>query len=195
MENKDNKENKTPVAPLQEIKEKFITQDTPVIDNALVRIPDLKISEEDKDRFVDSLASGEPYVENFTLAVGKGLSIQMRDKTKKEGDIISRKLDQMHNDGQVLSAVEYGNLYNIACLYYQLQTVNGVVQNRAYPENIWKIQDFDLFGIIDQSFIGGLTSSSIFVFMAAMNQMNKKLFRLAAGVFDAENFSLPAKGS
>jgi len=178
---------------LQTIKEeakKTIENTTPEID---FKLPRLEITEQDKDNYLKCTLSGEPFTQRF-FKKELGVDIVFRDKTKKESDIISRQVDKIYNDGKLFSVQEYTNIFNYGCLYYQLEEINSVKQNRAYPVSVWDMKDFDILSEIDKSPIGGFSSSFIYILMGLMTQFNQKLFDLSREILSA-NFSMPVKGS
>lgn len=156
-------------------------------------LPMLIISDDDKTKYAQSLATGVPFFEAFEYG-DIGLKIVLRDKTKRETDIVSRQIDFHYNKGTVLSAGEYTSLFNLGCLYYQLEEVNGVKQTREYPKSTWDMGDFNILDCIDKSSFGESSSTYSYVLVCIMAQFNNKLLDLAKGVFDP-NFSWPAKGS
>lgn len=163
------------------------------INKAELKLPPLKITDADKETYLKCVVNGQPFSHTFDNEK-LGLKIVIRDKTKKETDIISRQIDKSYSDGNIYSLVEYTNLFNMGCLYYQLEEVNGVTQNREYPESAWNMKDFNLMEAIDKSPIGSMSSSVLFMLMALMSQFNQKLYGLAMEAVDP-NFTVPAKGS
>jgi hypothetical protein len=154
------------------------------------QLPKLFVTEEDRNLYAESLATGTPFSHSFENGP---LRVRFRDRTKRETDIIGRQTDKAYNDGKILSPAEYSNQFNLGCLYYQLEDVNGIAQIRNYPASVWDMKDFDLFSEIDKSYIGTLTSSVLFTLMGMMTQFNQKLFDLSKEVLSG-NFSIPAKG-
>jgi hypothetical protein len=155
------------------------------------QLPRLELTEEDRNLYTESLASGNPFSHVFENGP---LRVKFRDRTKRETDIIGRQTDKAYNDGKIFSPAEYANQFNLGCLYYQLEEVNGILQNKNYPASVWDMKDFDLFSEIDKSYVGSLTSSVLFTLMAMMTQFNQKLFDLSKEVLSG-NFSTPAKDS
>lgn len=178
---------------LQTVKEQAAARNYGEINNAEIRLPRLPVTDADRDAYLKCVVNGEAFRHEFKNEK-LGVNIVLRDKTKRETDIISRAMDKLYNDGKILSVVEYTNTFNVACLYYQLEEFNGVVQNRAYPASVWDMKDFDLLAEIDKSPIGNVSSSVLFVLMAMMSQFNQKLYRLAMEAVDPD-FTDPAKGS
>lgn len=163
------------------------------INRAELKLPPLTITDEDKDAYLKCIVNGVPFQRKFESDT-LGMTVVFRDKTKKETDIISRQIDKSYNDGNIYSLVEYTNLFNMGCLYYQLEEINGVKQNREYPESAWNMKDFNLMSSIDRSPIGSMSSSVLFMLMAMMSQFNQQLYNLAMMAIDP-NFTNPAKGS
>jgi hypothetical protein len=179
---------------LQTIKEEAIEKNTSAIpDSNDFKLTRLEITEKDRDKYLQCTASGATFSQRF-LKEEMGVDIVFRDKTKKESDIISRQVDKAYNDGKMMSVQEYTNIFNYGCLYYQLESINGVIQNRAYPGNVWDMKDFNLLDEIDRSAIGEFSSSKIYVLMGLMTQFNQKLFDLSREILSA-NFSTPVKDS
>jgi hypothetical protein len=179
---------------LQTIKEEAIQKNVDVVpDNNDFKLPRLEITEKDRDQYLECTASGATFSQRF-LKEELGIDVVFRDKTKKESDIISRQVDKAYNDGKMMSVQEYTNIFNYACLYYQLEAINGVTQNRSYPIDVWDMKDFNLLSEIDKSAIGQFSSSKIYILMGLMTQFNQKLFDLSREILSA-NFSTPVKGS
>lgn len=179
---------------LQTIKEESnLLQNNNQIDNSSVKLPDLEIREIDRNLYAECVVNGSPFYQVFKNDA-LNFSVIIRDKTKRESDIIARQTDKSYNDGKLYSVVEYTNTFNIGCLYYQLEEYNGVKQNREYPANVWDMKDFDLLSVIDKSTIGQASSSMMYILMGMLSQFNKKLYSLALEILDP-SFSRPAKGS
>jgi hypothetical protein len=179
---------------LQTIKEEVTKKNAENIpDSNEFKLQKLEITEKDRDQYLQCTASGDTFKQRF-LKQEFGLDVVFRDKTKKESDIISRQVDKAYNDGKMMSVQEYTNIFNYGCLYYQLESINDVTQNREYPNNVWDMKDFNLLEQIDKSAIGQFSSSKIYVLMGLMTQFNQKLFDLSREILSA-NFSTPVKGS
>lgn len=173
---------------LQQVKED-IEKDKIDLNKAGYQLSRLPVTEEDRNLYTECLANGTPFFHIFDRAP---LNVKLRDRTKRETDIVGRQTDKAYNDGKILSPAEYANQFNLGCLYYQLEEVNGIIQYREYPKSVWDMKDFDLFEKIDSSYVGKLTSSVLFTLMGMMTQFNQKLFDLSREVLDG-NFSKPAK--
>ena len=179
---------------LQSIKESAIpTVEGGDTSNSSFKLPKLEITDRDRDLYAECLATGNTFKQKFENEKLK-INIELRDKTKRETDIIGRQVDKIYNDGLLYSVQEYVNLFNLGCLYYQLESINGVTQTREYPDSVWDMKDFNLLSAIDKSHIGSLSSSNLYVMMGMMTQFNQKLYDLAKEAFDV-NFSKPAKDS
>ena len=178
---------------LQHIKEQAKQLQVEATEAQNYTLPRLLISEEDKDLYIQCLATGKPFYQEMKNEEYK-LDLIFRDKTKKEGDIVSRQIDMLMQSGQILSAAEANSLFNLGCLYYQLQSINGVPQIREYPESVWNMKDFSLPAVIEKSFLGQASSTYIFVVVCMMSQFNNKLLDLSRRVLDP-SFSYPAKDS
>jgi hypothetical protein len=179
---------------LQSIKESAIpTIEGNETTSSSMKLPRLEITDKDRDIYAECLSTGNVYRQKFENEKLK-IKIEIKDKTKKETDIISRQVDKIYNDGLLYSVQEYINLFNLGCLYYQLSSINGVEQIKEYPSSVWDMKDFNLLEVIDRSPIGSLPSSTLYILMGMMTQFNQKLYDLAKEAFDP-NFSKPAKGS
>lgn len=179
---------------LQSIKESALpTIEGGDTSNSQLKLPKLEITDKDRDLYAKCLATGDTFKQKFENSKLK-INIELRDKTKKETDIIGRQVDKVYNDGLLYSVQEYINLFNLGCLYYQLSSINGVEQTKEYPDSVWNMKDFNLLSVIDKSPIGSLSSSNLYIYMGMMTQFNQKLYDLAKEAFDI-NFTKPAKGS
>ena len=98
------------------------------------------------------------------------------------------------NKGQLLSALECNTLFNLGCLYYQLEEINGIKQVREYPESVWDMKDFNLAMSIEKSPIGTGSSSYTYILVCLLAQFNGKLLDLSRRIFEP-TFSTPAKDS
>lgn len=168
-------------AKTQAIKEEFEKTKSSTSDS--YNLPKLEITEADRDQYALCLGTGAPFQQRFSKPEFK-FSVTLRDKTKREGDIISRQLDLAANQGKILSMAEYTNSYNLACLYYQLDEINQVPQHRQYPKDIYDMKDFNLQVIIDNhSALGNMTSSQIYLMIGWMTQLNQKLMEISREAF------------
>ena len=175
---------------LQKIKEE-VEKDKVDFNKPGYQLAKLEVTEQDRNLYAECLVNGTPFSYSF---VNSPINAKFRDRTKRETDIIGRQTDRAYNEGKILSPAEYANQFNLGCLYYQLEEINGILQHREYPKSVWDMKDFNLFSEIDQGYIGGLNSSVLFTLMGMMTQFNQKLYDLSKEVLDG-NFFKPAKDS
>jgi hypothetical protein len=90
-------------------------------------VPELPISEPDKDRFADCLLSGQPYTESFERFKGK-LKVVLRSRFKWEEDAIIDQVFQDFAEKQIKSDGQYVNRLNVYNLSFQVSSLDGVVQ-------------------------------------------------------------------
>jgi hypothetical protein len=150
-------------------------------------LPELELTEEEQDKFSKCLGLGVPYSKEFFHPSASEFKVVLRDKTKKEGEIIGRALDRAMNKGTILNWVEYTHLFNTTSLYYQLDAINGIEHVRHYPESVY--DEFNLLAELEKSVISTWTASQLYIVMGFMFQFNKAILKLSAKAFTPENFS------
>jgi len=173
----------------QEIKEEALAKnDAELQKNNLEKpLPKLKLSDDELDIFAKSLATGKPFSKKFFHPQAVDFVLELRDKTKKEGEIIGRSLDRSMDSKKILNWVEYTHAFNMVSLYYQIESINGITHNREYPESVYK--NFDVLDAMERSPIADWTSSQIYIAMGFMFQFNQALLEVSQRAFDDENFS------
>jgi hypothetical protein len=155
------------------------------LDSAL---PALKLSDDEKDYFVECIATGKPFQKEFVYGKGQSkFKVVLKDRTKKEGEIIGRALDREMNAGKILNWTEYNHLYNSACLYYQLERINGVEQVREYPTSVYA--EFDLLSAIERASMSQWTNAQLYIAMGFVFQFNKAVLEISQEAFSDPNFS------
>jgi hypothetical protein len=150
-------------------------------------IPVLKLTEKELDEFANSLATGIPFSRVFKNEKIKNFSIKLRDKTKRESDLIVRFLDRCLDSKKISNMVEYNNLFHNLSLYYQTEEINGVKQVREYPANPY--DDFDILAALEKSPISNWTASQYYIVLGYMFQLNAAILDAAQKVLDVENFT------
>lgn len=173
----------------QKIKEEAAvkTRTTPQQDDLEKPLPKIKLSEEEVEAFAKSLATGKPFSKKFSHPKCPDFVLELRDKTKREGDIIGRSLDRAMDSKKILNWVEYTHAFNMVSVYYQLESINGIPHNREYPESVYK--EFDVLEAAERSPIAQWTSSQVYVAMGFMFQLNQALLEVSKEAFGDENFS------
>ena len=178
---------------IQKIKEEANEIKAKETEVANYELPKLEITDEDKTKFAECLATGKTFSSRITNP-NQNIDVTFRDKTKREGDIVTKQIDALLKTGKISNAFECSTLYNLGCLYYQLEEINGVRQERVYPKSAWSLGDFDLFAEVDASPIGAGSSTYTYILSGLLSQFNTKLLDLSSRVFDPD-FSDPAKDS
>jgi hypothetical protein len=173
----------------QEIKEEALSKSrtSPQQEDIEKPLPKIKFSEEEMEEFALSLATGKPFSKSFSHPKAPNFVLEFRDKTKKEGDLIGRSLDRLMEAKKILNWVEYTHAFNMASVYYQLESVNGIPNVKEYPESIYK--EFDVLEAIEKSVISQWTSSQVYIAMGFMFQLNQALLEASKEAFGDENFS------
>jgi len=150
-------------------------------------MPILELTTEEKNIFAKSLATGKPFSKIFVNKKNPDFYITIREKTKKEGEIIGRSLDRAMESHKILNWVEYAHLYNSASLYYQVDSINGIEQHKEYPAGLY--DDFDVMGAMERSPINEWNGSQVYIAMGWLFQFNNALMEVAREAFDDINFS------
>lgn len=88
----------------------------------------VEILQEHRDRFIDSVVTGERYFEDFFLMGGR-ISIRIRSRSSEETDAIGSYLRVMVNKGDVRTDNEYSSLLRKLMCIAQVERMNGV----AFP--------------------------------------------------------------
>ena len=81
---------------------------------------------EHRDRFIDSVVTGERYFEDFSLMGGR-FSLRIRSRSSEETDAIGSYLRVMVNKGDVRTDNEYSSLLRKLMCIAQVDRMNGVV--------------------------------------------------------------------
>ena len=150
-------------------------------------LPEIAFTEEDKDQFARSLATGHPFSKDFSSEKYPDFVLTIRDKTKKEGEIIGRSLDRAMEDHRILNWVEYTHIYNSVSLYYQIEAINGIPQHKEYPAGLY--DSFDVMSALERSPISEWNSSQTYIAMGWLFQFNNALMEVAREAFENVNFS------
>jgi hypothetical protein len=151
-------------------------------------LPLLKLSEEERTKFIECVVSGEPFCKEFSFGEGeKKFTLVIRDKTKRENEIISRALDRAMDAKKIINYTEYTHAYNMASLYYQIGSINGVEHVAEYPENIYA--PFDLLSEMEKSPIAEWSSAQTYIAFGFMTQLNQAILRTSQEAFETQNFS------
>jgi len=148
-------------------------------------IKPLHITEDDKDRFLECIATGEAF--SYSFGADTKFPFTVRDKTVKENNIITRSLDKLMAKGKILNWTEYANAYNACSCYYQVVEINGVAQPKVYPTA--KNEDsFNVVNEFNESLLGQFSSSQFFIVMMQVSRFNKCILDLSAEIVTDPNF-------
>ena len=95
-------------------------------------IPELPVTDADRDRFAEHLWAGTPYVESFSALGGK-LTATLRLRAKWELDLVARQMDRDYADGLFVNTERQGDLLNAYNLRLQLVELNGQTLDTNFP--------------------------------------------------------------
>lgn len=88
--------------------------------------PNVTVTKDHKDRFIDSVITGERYTEDFSLMNGR-LNIRVRSRSMEETDAIGSYANVMIDKGEVKRTTEYSSLLKKLLCVAQVDRINGVV--------------------------------------------------------------------
>ena len=167
----------------QEIKEEAIKNSQQVEQKPL---PKITLTEMELDEFAKSIATGKPFSRVFDNKKIPNFKLTIRDKTRKESEIITRCLDRETERKKILNWVEYNHTFNTLSLYYQVDAINGVEHVREYPKSVY--DDFDALSAMEKSPVSSWNASQLYIAMGYMFQFNAALMEASQSAFDLENF-------
>lgn len=152
-------------------------------------LPDLPITDEDRDRFGDCLARRRPFAEECSMMGGK-LKATFRTKTKRENDVMFAQIDQDFKDGLVRSEAKYVTLLNNYNLVIQTMSFQGAPLMPAIPPGIEGTKGWSLANVVKNHVIESVSEPLMFLLIGALSQFDQKVRILSREAMKA-NFSTP----
>lgn len=134
------------------------------------RLPNLPISEEDKDRFAECLASGQPYREEFSRLKGK-FNVTLRTRYKWEEDAIIAQIFDDFSDKTIKSDGQYANRLNLYNLTYQMEKLDGLPM--VSPKRGDNLREKLSAGIFE-----GMVEPKLFILTSLLFQFDAKVTAL-----------------
>lgn len=129
--------------------------------------PDLPITEADKDRFADCLATGKSYSEEISRYKGK-LKVTFRTRLKREDDAIMEQTFLDFEDLYTKSKGQYANRLNVYHLCFQVEALDGVPQ--IAPRKGANLREF-----AGKSIYEDMTEPKIFLLISLLSQFDAKV--------------------
>jgi len=137
-------------------------------------LPELPVTKEDEDRYLECLMVGKPYTEDFSRARGQ-LNITFRVKMARETDVINNQLRQDIVDRIISEEIDFTTRLNCYNLLVQTQVLNGVKQSLVIPPGI---RQFDLRAAYDASIYPNMPDPRIYVLLGILAQFDIKIHSL-----------------
>ena len=153
-------------------------------------VPEIPITNEDRERFEDCLDKRRPFSETYPMLNGK-LSVTFRTKTKKETDLLFDQIDQDFASGRIKSEVKYSTLLNNYNLILQMVEFKGVKLIPVVPASGVLPEGWSLNGCLSSHVIDTLSEEAIVLLLSALSQFDSRVVRLRQEAVD-KNFPQPA---
>lgn len=137
---------------------------------ATFQVPDLPISESDKDRFADCLCEGVPFSEELERYKGK-LKVTLRSKLKWEEDMITEQVRKDFEDEYTKADGHYRSRLLVYNLCFELTHLDNVRQ-----QSISKNTDLRKF--VQDSIFEQMPQPKLLILLTLMAQFDDKVSRL-----------------
>ena len=172
------------------LKELILGQQNARTERQTFAVPELPITDEDRERFQDALDKRRPFSETYPILDGK-LSVTFRAKMKRETDILMDQIDQDFAAGHIRSQVNYNTLLNNYNLMLQMVDFRGVKVPSVVPPVRPFPKDWSLYGCIDTHLISTLDEDTVILLLAALQQFDSRSKRLRQEAVE-KSFPQPA---
>ena len=149
-------------------------------------IPELPITDADRDRFAEHLWASVPFTESFSALDGK-LTATLRLRAKWEMDLVARQIDRDYADGLFSNTERQGDLLNAYNLRLQLVEFNSQAQDTRFDRQ----KGLSLRDWTQDSPIDGLSEAQLFILVTWLYQFEVKVARLKREAV-LPNFTAPA---
>lgn len=156
--------------------------------NERFELPDLPITDKDRDYFAECVVQHRPYKETFSLMKGK-LKVTIREKYKHETDLILATIDDLFAQGRVRSDAAFSTYLMNFGLLFQVVEMNGTTMPIILPNP--RPDDWSLVEVAKNHFFEGCGDHMMFLLISILTQFENKVRSLAKEV-TAEGFSQPA---
>lgn len=134
------------------------------------RVPEMLITEHDKDLFAESLCSGIPFKEVIERYKGK-LKVTLRTKVKWEEDMIIEQIRKDFEDEYTHTDGQYVNRLNVYNLCFELCELDGVPQKPI-------TKGTDLRKYVEDSVLESMLEPKLYILITLMAQFDDKVSRL-----------------
>lgn len=153
-------------------------------------LPDLPITDDDKNRFADAVMQRKPFSEKFSMMGGK-LTVTFRTKTKRENDMLFDQLDEDFKANRIRSESKYVTLLNNYNLMMQMTELQGAPCATVLPPPQQDVPPgWSLYKVMRLHLIETLPEANMFLLIGALSQFDTKCRVLAREALK-ENFSTP----
>lgn len=132
-------------------------------------LPKIEVTDDDRQRFYDSVAERKPFSEKMIIIEGK-LEVQFRCKTRKEVDQVERQLLADLNDSHVRSERAYATAKINYSLMMQIVAINGIAA--SHPSAYAADPQFSLRTFLDSHIISTLPEWTMFMLSGALTQFD-----------------------
>lgn len=160
------------------------------------RLPDKPPTQEDRDRYYQSVLERKPYSETHVMMGGK-LKVTFREKTKRECDLLFDAIQTDFADRRIRSQHDFVTLMNNYNLVVQMTNLQGVDQPPILPApGVPLPPDFaaSLRNTVDRHLVSTLPEMTMMILVGALNQFSNRV-RLMAQELLRENFPSPVGAS
>lgn len=139
------------------------------------RVPEKEVTEEDRQRFYDSVGERRPFSEEAVIIEGK-LEVVFRCKTRREREIIERQLTNDLSKGLIKNDIHYSAAATNYNLMMQMVSLNGVTC--AHPSTVAMDDNFDLRRHILSHVINTMPEPMIFMLSGALTQFEMRVDKI-----------------
>lgn len=144
--------------------------------------PALEVTDEDIERFLESIESNQHYAERF---VKGGLDVVFRSKSGVEFDFQRSCLGRMMEEREIRTIPDYHEVMARLNLFLQLDQLNGKKMPKpAIPLRPWKAADLNIDAQYWASPFATFTEPLKFVLHGLMVQFENKVFEIEKRVID-----------
>ena len=150
-------------------------------------LPKIEVTDDDRQRFYDSIAERKPFSEKMVIIEGK-LEVQFRCKTRREVDQVERQLLADLSDGHIRSERAYATAKINYNLMMQIVAINGVVA--THPSAYAADPKFSLRTFLDNHIISTLPEWMMFMLSGACTQFDLRCELISKECL-ARNFPQP----
>jgi hypothetical protein len=153
------------------------------------KLPEVKITDDDRQRFATCVERRKPFSERITLGKAK-LQLTFREKLKSENDAIYHQISLDFAAGELKSEGDFTTRLNNYNLMIQLVRFNDELMPAPIPET--KPEGWTLRNALANHPVEKFTNSNMWLALAALSQFDLKILKLEREII-SENFFEPAE--